>query len=370
MLAHLDLFSGIGGFALACEWAGIETIGFVEIDKYCQKVLKKHWPDVPIVEDIRDVEKIKEIVANAKVIGCRGELGDNKNQGGKIQEGGQKGNAWNQPFGRGDIQLTESPRETVSKPSIILITAGFPCQPFSNAGKREGERDDRYLWPETLAVIKAIKPQWVLLENVTGIINLALDTVLSDLEGAGYSYETLVIPACAVNAWHRRDRIWIVANRRFNQHRGRDSIRYSIRKDDRPKEEDKGSSQGGQGKSREWAEHDTSDGSTRPEKNVADTQRKGLEGADAEGSLCRAGQPSEHGQRGWQTDWWAVESELGRMADGLSCGLDGYFDTEPNIPRVATGIKNRKERLQCLGNAIVPQVAYEIIKVIAEMAKV
>ena len=201
-MKHLDLFSGIGGFSLACQWAGIETIGFVEIDNYCQKVLRKHFPNVPIVEDIRDVEKIKEIVANAtKPEGSVDRRIISISESGQPRGSSSERDMGCQPRGehRSGIGQQAEPQPA------ILITAGFPCQPFSVAGKRGGERDDRYLWPETLAVIKAVKPAWVLLENVTGIINLALDIVLSDLEGAGYTYETVIIPACAVNAWHRRD---------------------------------------------------------------------------------------------------------------------------------------------------------------------
>ena len=139
-MLHLDLFSGIGGFALACQWAGIETIGFVEIDKYCQKVLRKHWPDVPIVEDIRDVEKIKEIVANTQEAECQ-ESGDTRTRWAGLTNGSGDGQGSNH-------------RE--SKPPAIIITAGFPCQPFSVAGKQLSQGDDRYLWPQTLAIIKAL----------------------------------------------------------------------------------------------------------------------------------------------------------------------------------------------------------------------
>ena len=250
---------------------------------------------MPIVEDIRDVDKIKEIVADATK-----PKGSVDRQILCISESRQRSG-----IGKQEIEPQPS----------LLVTAGFPCQPFSVAGKRRGERDDYYLWPETLAAIKAIKPKWALLENVTGIINLAVDTVLSDLEGAGYATETLIIPACAVNAPHRRDRVWIVAH---SQGTGQ-SPEPERRQD---------SGKGGQ------------------EIALADTQREGLEGADTEGDSCRGGQPCEYRKGEWQTDWWAVEPELGR---------------------VAYGIPNRVDRLKCLGNAIVPQVAFEIIRVIKEL---
>jgi len=365
MLIHLDLESGIGGFALAAEWAGFTTIGFVEIDKYCQKVLKKHWPNVPIIEDVRDVEKIREIVANATrerfpdrrrtslaVSGTpKSESKRCNSQSDRLQE----------PSGQyGDNRATPE--------SITLITAGFPCQPFSVAGKQLSQGDDRYLWPQTLTVIKAIKPQWVLLENVTGIINLALDTVLSDLEGAGYSYETLIIPACAVNAWHRRDRVWIVANsscQRWGRgDNGNEARLCRSLQTARPSSRDK-QSDVALPKSREsWqqTEQEGGQGSGRGSQEVTV--------ADSRGTKSR-----RLSNKQWQEDteircgnWWAVESGLGGMVDGLSYRMDGhYFDREPDIPRITTRRDYRKERLSCLGNAIVPQVAYQILRLIAEI---
>ena len=154
---HIDLFSGIGGFALAANAAGYSTSVFVEQDDYCCRVLNRHWPSVPIIRDIREFDGAK----------------------------------W-----RG----------------ADLLTGGFPCQPFSQAGQRRGEQDDRALWKEMFRVINEARPRWVLGENVPGIINMALDQVLSDLAGAGYSTGTVIIPACAVNAPHRRSRCWIMAH--------------------------------------------------------------------------------------------------------------------------------------------------------------
>ena len=158
---HLDLFSGIGGFALAARWVGWETVGFCEIDPYCQKVLRKHWPDIPIYEDIRELD--------GRTVG-----------------------------------------------HVDIITGGYPCQPFSVAGKQRGEADDRHLWPEFARLIREIRPRWVVGENVAGHISMGLDNVLADLEGFGYTWEAFVIPACAVNAPHKRDRVWVVANTRHN----------------------------------------------------------------------------------------------------------------------------------------------------------
>jgi len=155
---HLDLFSGIGGFALAARWNGLRTIQFVEYEPYAQKVLRKNFPDVPIHDDIKDFNATK----------------------------------FQRPF---------------------LCTGSWPCQPFSRAGKRRGKTDDRYLWPEMLRVIRECRPTWILGENVIEVIKMALDEVLTDLEKEGYSCRTFVIPACAVQDMrHRRDRVWVVGH--------------------------------------------------------------------------------------------------------------------------------------------------------------
>jgi len=164
MIKHkiLDLFSGIGGFSYGFEMANLgETIAFVEKDKFCQKVLRKHWKNVPIIDDIRKV--------NGKNFG-----------------------------------------------SATIISGGFPCQPFSVAGKRGGTEDDRYLWDEMLRVISSCKPTWVIGENVEGLINIqdgmVLRSVQNDLEREGFQVQCLVIPASSVGAWHQRNRVWIIAH--------------------------------------------------------------------------------------------------------------------------------------------------------------
>ena len=159
----LDLFSGIGGFSLGLEsTGGFETVAFCEIEKYPQEVLKKNFPGVPIYEDI------KTLTAERLV------------------------------------------RDGIDR--IDVITGGYPCQPFSVAGKQKGEKDDRHLWPSMLEIIAQVRPAWVICENVTGHIALGLDQVLLDLETEGYSSRTFIVPACSVNAPHRRDRLWIVAH--------------------------------------------------------------------------------------------------------------------------------------------------------------
>jgi DNA (cytosine-5)-methyltransferase 1 len=167
MVRMLSLFSGIGGIDLAAQWAGIETVAFCEIDPFCQKVLKKHWPDVPIFSDIRTLTK--EVLDDAGV-------------------------------GRIDI-----------------VAGGHPCPPYSYSGQRKGAADDRHLWPEMRRVISEIRPDWVVNENVAGFASLGLDEALSDLERLRYTAQSFNIPACAINAPHERQRIFTVAYAKSEQ---------------------------------------------------------------------------------------------------------------------------------------------------------
>ena len=167
-ITHLSLFSGIGGLDLAAEWAGIKTVGQCEWAEYPIKVLEKHWPNVPRWKDIRTLT--------------------------------------------GDSFYERTGRRTVD-----IISGGFPCQPFSVAGKRRGKEDDRYLWPEMVRVIKELRPTWIVGENVAGIVRMALPDILSELEACGYRTRTFLVPACAIGARHRRYRVAIVG---YSEHNG------------------------------------------------------------------------------------------------------------------------------------------------------
>jgi DNA (cytosine-5)-methyltransferase 1 len=303
---HLDLFSGIGGFALAAKWNGYRTVGFCDNEPYAQAVLKKHWPDVPCHKDIREV---------------RGEL----------------------------------------YAGVTLLTGGFPCQPFSVAGKQRGKDDNRYLWPEMLRVIQEAKPAWIIGENVAGIVNLALDQVCADLEGQGYEVEPIIVPACAVDAPHRRDRVWIVGHSKLN---GLAACKTSGGLFDESEEQ--------RGKIEEWK----SSGASCASSDVADTnggqfsecesERKSVQ-MSGEGSqrICDVANASGKGSQG--TKFRSTSSQnsgASRPVTKRSCANWATWLPEPNVGRVAHGVPNRVAKLRGLGNAIVPQVASEIIRCI------
>ena len=364
-LKVLDLFSGIGGFALGLDSTGFfETVKFVEMDKYCQKVLQKNFPNIPIEEDIKNV-KGKEYEAD-------------------------------------------------------VITGGFPCQPFSVAGKQKGTNDNRYLWPEMLRLIREIKPEFVIGENVQGLINLQNGVVLrqvqDQLESEGFEVQCFLIPASGIGAWHQRYRVWIVGH---SQHNGLLAAEKRCRD-----EKDYGGSQKGQNETIELErtsgfrnDEDVSDTNSRlsiGENEEIQTRRDTVDSSSSRGgedvsntdsSMRRGGRTITHGgeNKVWrfrvekERDGSNLRSETigrndilredvpntnseGLQGLGLSTNMETkqgsigsensveeqqtWWQTESNLCGVPNGIsyeldKNRANRIKTLGNAIVPQIARE-----------
>ena len=430
MIRILDICSGIGGFSLGLEsTGGFDTVAFCEFDDFCRKVLNKHWPDVPIYKDLKEIGNEPERI---------------------IQD-------------------------------FDLICGGIPCQPFSVAGKKKGKEDDRHLWPYMYEIIKHKKPSWVIVENVGGFVNVALDDVCLDLETQGYATQSFIIPACSVEAPHRRDRIWIlgknlenpgralrqgrieqgenadevgqgnadqlersggtsrsdVANatseglegrisgdnqggqewqalsrseeqqhqvgsdtrcssevstkdvpnssgQRLEGHRGEHGLREASQEEQASRSsqeqdvshakeldrnvDDNGHSGQGDGQQRQGLQGELGGASGNRAEDVADTERLGQQGqgeherpSDTEKASEGQASGTDDGSQG-QTGQGHIEPGVGGMADGVSARLDGHygFEREPNIPRVATGIPERVNRLKALGNSIVPQVIYNI----------
>ena len=268
-MRHLDLFSGIGGFALAAKWAGINTIAFCEIESYAQKVLKKNFPDVPIFSNI-----------------CK--------------------------LKRRDIDGT-----------VDIITGGFPCQPFSVAGRKKGTQDDRDLWPEMFRVIQEFKPTWVIGENVANFTSMAFQRTKINLESEGYEVQPFIIPACALNAPHRRDRVWIVGYSEYNGS-------FTTKK------------QRGIDK--------TGNNNKKRKEEAFQLKRTSRQGNDD----AMANTYSKNAQGQWKK---SIRNEE-KYKFSKKC----WWATEPDVGRVAYGVSNRVDRLKGLGNAIVPQVAFQILK--------
>ena len=264
-MQHLDLCSGIGGFSLAFEGEGFKTVGFAEVDPYCSKVLAKNWPNVP------NYGNVKEIADDPTTL-----------------------------------------------PEFDILTAGYPCQPFSSAGQRKGTDDPRHLWPDIRRIVQARRPTWCVFENVLGHVSMGIDEVLSALEDDGYQTEAFVVPAVAVDAHHRRDRVWIVAHT------------------DRPHQQGGGLSSGGDTKN--------------PDTDVADKKQPM---AHTDGVRQQGPGPSR------QPINTATASDR-ETTEPINGCLRQVWQTEPRVGRVANGLPNQSHRLKALGNAIVPQVAQRI----------
>ena len=338
-MTHGSLFSGIGGFDLAAEWMGWENTFHCEYDTFCQKVLKHHFPNSKLYEDIKTFDASNY-------------------------------------FGRIDI-----------------LTGGFPCQPFSAAGLRKGTEDDRHLWPQMLRIIREVSPRYVVGENVRGLLNwsggLVFEEVCADLENEGYEVTPYLLPACGKNAPHRRDRIWFIANStKRNGGRNTRSVpskeeeericeRHKVPEPTQSSEvfrdvtnsnefrntqqresiKSKGKADDSQ-ESEKWRQHTKLyTERIRFSRDAPDTFSKRSLYGDGEDfrqlpkTRTLKPQPSTKGWEGFPS-----QPPLCGGDDGLPKELDGI-----------TFPKWRNESIKAYGNAIVPQVAHEIFKAIQKM---
>lgn len=441
---HLDLFSGIGGFAIAAQAAGFDTIGFSENDYYACKILKRHRPDIPNFGDIRSLTgkmiygildscngnapNVKSDTSQATGHTASHATPSESPDGGKQTyntaeknktNGAKKSAGKSSPTTEGNANAVENPTlnfsplttnlttETRSEKSIRgqhgklpcegdfpttiksyattvtkqnpileyahtrkridLVTGGFPCQPYSLAGKRAGKEDDRALWPQIVRLLQEMDaiaglPAWCLFENVPGIITLELDRVLADLEAIGYAAWPIVIPACAVDARHRRDRVWILAYSESNDRRRR--LREAGTEQDRNLAANGGAAVAdADGERREGQRLPIQQG--RPLQTGAETDRRCSALADATGwQEQRLAEPVEAQHAAAECGGEAVGNSSHRTNEAACWAV------EPPICRMAHGIPNRSHRLRGLGNAIVPQVAEVLMREIARTLKI
>ena len=322
-LTHIDLFSGIGGFSLAAQSCGFKTILFCEIDEFCQKVLQERFGAIA-----ESVSSISGRGASSQFSNERREEGQNWGEG--IQPKNRKARSSNTESSNPILIPDIRDIDGTEWRGATLLTGGFPCQPFSQAGQRRGKEDDRYLWPEMLRVISEAKPSWIVGENVAGIIRMELDNVCSDLEGEGYEVQPVIIPACAKNAPHRRDRVWIIANSKGSRCEWRRSVKMGKR-----------------GKMANGAER----------KNSIDPNSIGKHDDNSRYGASKNGREfkkADNVSKGlWDIPWLEVATRFCRVDDGLPSWV--YSD--------------RVKRLKALGNAIVSQVAKEIIEGIYKIEK-
>jgi DNA (cytosine-5)-methyltransferase 1 len=309
-MKHGSLFSGIGGFDLAAEWMGWENVFHCEINPFGQKVLHHYWPNATQYSDITKTDF--SIHAN----------------------------------------------------TIDILTGGFPCQPYSVAGKRKGKEDERHLWPEMLRAIREIQPRWIVGENVFGLVNwsggLVFDEVQADLETAGYEVQPYVLPAASKNAPHKRERIWFVAYSRGAECKGRQEFK-------------KGQQYDGRGNA--WSEFTPFGGlrNVTNSENIRHTSREGTNtGEPKQFHSCKQEENKKNGSKPFRcsdvtdTELRGCKERRWKSISGKRYNdfQSGGFQTQPLLRRGDDGLSNWVDRIKSLGNAIVPQVVFEIFKAI------
>ena len=320
VLTHVDLFSGIGGFALAAQWAGFRTVAFCEIELFCQEVLKARFGAIANTKSER-LERRGHGETRIKKKAVR--LFSTR--------------SIKRPILYSDIRDFDGTRFR----GATLLTGGFPCQPFSCAGKRKGKEDNRHLWPEMLRVISEARSAWVIGENVAGIVNMELEQVCLDLENEGYEVRPIIIPACAVNAPHRRNRVWILAH---NATGGRCLSGSSNKQRRQVQNIEVGKIKENEPEWSGWIGRAFKGDSDAPDAGDTTTTRQRGNGR----AILPITESKGLNYHSWDILWPEV---------ALRTCVRGVDD----------GVPRRVDRLKALGNAIVPQVAYEIIKEISEI---
>jgi len=367
---HLDLFSGIGGFSLGLEKAGFTTKAFCEMDPFCKLVLNKHWKDIPVYDNIKTLN------------------------GTQIEK---------------DIG------------AIDIITGGFPCQPYSVAGKQKGTNDDRYLWPEMFRVIREVQPTFVIAENVKGLVNIqdgmVFETVCSDLESEGFEVQTFIIPAAGIGAPHKRERVWIVG---YSEHNGsltskirrgnpqinarteegqnttiesertsgsqhhaimensrrtlRQGSQFGTENENEIRKENANQSERSS-ETRETVMANSNNTGGRASKYEINKNREKTNERRKEQSQFKSSGHSEvmadtsskqsNSEHYGEEQGEVSEQEQIKSRGGNSWTLrEANWISEPNVGRVAHGIPERSHRLKALGNAIVPKIVEQLAKAI------
>ena len=344
-LNHLDLFSGIGGFSLGLEATGyFDTVAFCDFDPYCQKVLRKHWPWVTIYDDVKEL--------NSERLSANGHT------------------------------------------KIDIITGGYPCQPFSIAGRQKGEQDPRHVWPEMFRLVKELRPTWVIGENVSGHIKLGLDTVLENLESEGYSARAFSISASSIGANHQRERVWILAHSGCTQYEGTlfgsqdedeagEGYAYQFERSSQTSESDVANTESVSSygrEDREYTEQRDTERQTGGEgSHVANTTtHRSFD--ESKRNIRNMGEKSEAKERAGNKFTVRSEARSSKVSNTDSERLEGrwsqcelregqeegqigwsqWWQSEPNVGRVAHGVSKRVDRLKCLGNSLVPMIPYYI----------